>query len=55
MSRISSMYYVSETSPTRPLPTTEGLNLALRPHPNWPVIFGHTSAGKLPNKSGCRL
>ena len=55
MSRISSMYYVSETSPTRPLPTTEGLNFAHRPHPNWPVIFGHTSAGKLPNKSGCRL
>ena len=55
MSRISFMCYVSETSPTRPLPTTEGLNFALRPHPNWPVIFGHTSAGKLPNKSGCRL
>ena len=28
-----------ETFPTRPLPTTEGLNFALSPHPNWPVIY----------------
>ena len=34
---------------------TEGVNFALGPHPNWPVIYGHMSAGKLPSKSGCRL
>ena len=39
---------------TPPLPTTEGLNFALWPHPNWPAMSGHTSAGKLPSKSGCR-
>ena len=25
------------------------------PHPNWPVMSGHKSAGKLPSESGCRL
>ena len=25
----------------------------LRPHLNWPVMCGHTSAGKPPSKSGC--
>ena len=25
----------------------------LRPHLNWPVMCGHTSAGKPPGKSGC--
>ena len=29
-------------------------DFALRPHPNWPVMSGHTSAGKLSSKSGCR-
>ena len=26
---------------------------SLRPHLNWPVMCGHTSAGKPPSKSGC--
>ena len=30
----------------------EGLNFALWPHSNWPVMSGHMSAGKLPSKSG---
>ena len=57
MSRIASMCYVSETSPTRPLLTTEGLNFALRPHPNWPVILGYIRLlGNFPvsQVAGCR-
>ena len=49
--------YVLETFPTRPLPTTEGLNFALRPHPNWPVIFGYIRLlGNFPisQVAGCR-
>ena len=43
--------------PTPPPPQpTKGLGFALWPHPNWPVMSGHTSsAGKLPSKSGCSL
>ena len=39
-----------------PLPhwRPEVSNLVLRPHPNWPVMSGHTSVGKLPSKLGCR-
>ena len=40
---------------THPSPLPEGLNFALWPHPNWPLMSGHTFAGKLPSKSGCRL
>ena len=36
-------------------PPTVSLNFALWPHPNWPVMSGHTSADKLPSKSNCRL
>ena len=36
-------------------PPTERLNFALWPHPNWPVMSGHTSADNLPSKSDCRL
>ena len=35
-------------NPSCPTPT-EGLNFAISPHPNWPVISGHTSAEKLPS------
>ena len=43
--------------PTRhpPSPLPEGLNSVAWPHPNWPLMSGHMSAGKLPSKSGCRL
>ena len=34
------------STPTPPPPS-------LRPHLNWPVMCGHTSAGKPPSKSGC--
>ena len=40
--------------PTLP-PLPEGRNSAVWPHPNWPLMSGHTSAGKLPSISGCRL
>ena len=40
--------------PPPPPPTTEGLTFALWSHPNWPLRSGHTIAGKLPSKSGCR-
>ena len=32
-----------------------GVNFALGPHPNWPVLSGYTSAGKLTSSSGCGL
>ena len=35
-------------NPSSPTPT-EDLNFAIWPHPNWPVISGHTSAEKLPS------
>ena len=39
-----------------PLPShLKGLNYALWLQPNWPVMSGDTSGGKLPSKSGCRL
>ena len=38
-----------------PHPLTEGVNFAVGPHPNWPVMSGHTSAGKPPSMSDCRL
>ena len=40
MSRTAAMCYLSET-----FPPIEGLNFALWPHPNWPVMCGHASAG----------
>ena len=45
---------LSSNLPPPPLPI-EGPNFSLWPHPNWSVITGHTSAVKLPSKSGCRL
>ena len=57
MSKISSMGYVSDTFPTRPPPTTEGLSFVLRSLPNWPVIFGYIGLlGNFPisQVAGCR-
>ena len=67
MCRIAAVRYLSETSqpsPPPPIPT-EGVNVALRPHPisyqTPPPFFEGlnfalwpTFAGKLPSKSGCR-
>ena len=35
------------THPSTPLFPTEGLSSALWPHLNWPIMSGHTTAGKL--------
>ena len=44
-------------SPPPPLPSTEGLNFALSPHPFWRVMFGHIRLlGNFPESQdvGCR-
>ena len=52
---LSYQFLLPPTPHTHTTTNTKGLNCALWPHPNWPVMSGHTSARKLPSKSGCRL
>ena len=50
--QIAAMGCLSETSPT---PAHWRAEFCPMTTPNWPVMSGHTSSGKLPSKSGCRL
>ena len=57
MSRTAAMYYLFPPSAYRhppPPPPLRGCMMPCDHTQTWPVMSGHTFAGRLPSKSGCR-